>query len=206
MVTAREQWDAEAVLLLVDADSLALDNVVFRARDDPCVFLAPRARPELDGLVDRRRDAQDARALDEGLEFDDSGEPLVSGPGLVGDHDRVHELLWPGVLNLERLLVLEGLRTKASHDRHGGHGGDIAMCEAEAASNGLRAELVSDRRAAERRSVYRRGERAANLELEGEEVAAGLECMRVMAVALEEGPFMVAHDVGQLGRAEREAA
>ena len=42
----------------------------------------------------------------------------------------------------------------------------------------------------------------ALLELEREEVAASLEGVRVMLVAFEEGPFMIAYDVSQLGRAE----
>ncbi len=206
VVVAREQRDAEAVELLVDADTLAIYDVVFRARDDPRVLLKSGPRPELDGLVNGRRDADNARALDQRLEFDDSSEPLAGGPRFVGDHDRVHELLRPGVLDLERLLVLESLRSKPTHDRHGCHGCDVAMCKTEAASNGLSTELVLDRRAAEGRGVDGRRERAADLELEGKEVATGLESVRMVAVALEKGPFVIAHDVGQLGRAERETA
>ena len=50
------------------------------------------------GRVHGHGDVQDARALDD------------RRPGIVGDHDRVHELLGPGVLELKRLLVLTRLR------------------------------------------------------------------------------------------------
>ena len=76
------------------------------------------------------------------------------------------------------------------------------MSEPEAAADDLGAELVLDRGAAKGGSVDRGREGAADLELEGEQMAACLEGVRVMSIALEEGPLMIADDVCQLGRAE----
>ena len=78
------------------------------------------------------------------------------------------------------------------------------MCEAKTAAHGLGAELVLYRCTAERGSVDGRRKGATDLELEGEQMAACLEGVRVMSIALEEGPLMIADDVCQLGRAEGE--
>ena len=145
---------AEPVLLLVDAYSLALDDVVLGARDDPRVLLAARARPELDSLVDCRGDVQHTRALDKWLELHDRREFLAGRPCLVRNHDRVHEFLGPGVLDLERLLVLESLRPKAAHNGHRVDCRQLAVCETEASTRGLGTELVLDRCPAKSGRVY----------------------------------------------------
>lgn len=153
-VPVPNEWTAELVLLLVNANGLPLDDVVLRARDHPRVLLAARARPELHGLVDRGGNVHHACALDEWLELDHRGQLLAGRPGLVRDHDRVHELLGPGILNFERLLVLESLRTEAAHNSHRVDGSQVTICETEAATHGLGTELVLHGRAAKSRSVY----------------------------------------------------
>lgn len=142
------------MLLLVDAYSLPLDDVVLGARDRPRVLLAACARPELDCFIDRSGNVQYPCALDQRLELYDRRQLLAGRPGLVRDHDRVHEFLGPGVLYFECLLVLESLRTETAHDGHRVDGRQIAVCETKAATDGLGTELVLDGCPAKGGSVY----------------------------------------------------
>jgi hypothetical protein len=69
---------------------------------------------DLDRLVERRHHAKWPDPLGKGRKFDGRGEVITSGPGFMWDHDRVHDLLRPCVLNFERLLVFNRFWDKGS--------------------------------------------------------------------------------------------
>ena len=124
-----QEGDAIPVMLFFDAYSLSVDDVVFRGGDRSSIFLRARPVRELDGLVDHCRHRLDTRTLDEGLELDNGSDAVAGGPGLVWNHDRVHEFFWPGVLDLERLLVLEGLWAETAQDGDGVQGMEFSVRE-----------------------------------------------------------------------------
>lgn len=72
--------------------------------------------------MNRCRHRQDPNTLGERGELDNRSHLVAGGPCLVGNHDGVHELLWPGILDLEGLLVFERLGGKGANDgyRHDG--------------------------------------------------------------------------------------
>lgn len=201
-----EEGDAVAVRLLVDAQRAAVDDVVAGARDDARALLRALSCVQLHRLVERRRDRPHARALGQRRELDDRRERRTCRPRLVRQHDAVHQLLRPGVLDLQRLLVLERLGREPAQDADGQRGLQVAVRDAqpEPRPHRRRPQLVLDRRAPERRRGDGRRERPADLQLEREQVAPGLEGVCVGAVALEERPLVVAHQVRELRRAERQ--
>lgn len=137
------------VKLLLDAYSLPIMDLVLGCRNRARVLLRARPSTELDGLVDHRRDRLHARALGEGRKLDDCSNAVPGGPGLVRYHDGVHEFLGPCVLDLESLLILEGLRAETAQDGDGVHGMEFSVRETgEAWAHHSRAEFIVDRRAA----------------------------------------------------------
>lgn len=114
-----DQRSSSSVLLMIYADGAAIDQLMLGSDDRSCVFLPSSASVELDGLVNHRRHAEHSSTLDERLEFDDGSESIACGPSLVRNHDRVHELLWPSVLYLESLLILESFGSERTSDRDG---------------------------------------------------------------------------------------
>ena len=178
---------------LIGNNSMTIDNLVPRRRDNPCALLDTRPTEHLHCLVDSSGHIENPRALDERRELDNCGDTVTRSPSLVRDHDGVHELLRPGVFDLERLLVLERLRRESAEERHGGDGLEVV---GEAGADGGSVEFVGDGGAAKDGGVHGAGERPADLDLEGEEVAAGLEGVGVALGVLEEGPLVVADAVG----------
>jgi hypothetical protein len=91
----------------------------FMPRSDhrPRRFLPTSATVDLDRLVERRHYAKWPDPLGKGRKFDGRSEVIAGGPGFMRDHDRVHDLLRPCVLNLERLLVFDRFWDKGSQQR-----------------------------------------------------------------------------------------
>ena len=122
-----------------------------------------RATADLCSLVERRHHAQRPNPLGQRRELDDGGEVVACGPGLMRDHDGVHDLLGPCVLNLERLLVLDRLWGKGPQQRDRPVRLQI-VGKARARRGG--AELIGNGSTAVRAGVERRWQRTAELKLE----------------------------------------
>ena len=98
------------------------------------------------------------------MKLHDGGDAVACGPRLVGNHNTVHELLGPGVLNLERLLVLESFGTEAPDDVYWVNSMEVAVGESKAhGTDNRRAKLVVDSGAAQCGRADRRGERPSNV-------------------------------------------
>lgn len=166
-----------SMVLLIHADRLPVDNIVPVVRYHPRTLLRPAARVQLHGLVNRRRHVQHTRTLHERRELDHRGDFLPCCPCLVRDHDTVHKLLGPGVLDLECLLIFKRLGSEAAHDGDRTERSEVAVGDGESWADHGRAQLVMDGGAAQCTCGNGRREGAADLELEGEHVTAGLQCM-----------------------------
>ena len=119
---------------------------------------------DLDGLVERRHHAQRPNTLGQRRELDNRSEVVARSPGFMRDHDRVHDLLRPCVLNFKRLLVFERLRDKGSQQR------DPSLClqiVGKARARRDSAKLIGDGSTSVCARVERRWERTAEVELEG---------------------------------------
>lgn len=160
-----EERDAISVVLLLNAYGLAVDNFMARSGYRTRVLLHSGAYAELHDFVDRCCDCLHTRALYERLELYDCRNAVPSSPGLVRDHDRVHELFRPCVLYLQGLLVLQSFRAEAAEDGDGMNGMELPVrqSEGEARSNQSSAELVVNRRATQGSSTDRGRQRAADM-------------------------------------------
>jgi hypothetical protein len=69
---------------------------------------------DLDRLVERRHYAERPDPFGKGRKFDGRGEVIPGGPCFMWDHDRVHDLLRPCVLNFKRLLIFDSFWDKGS--------------------------------------------------------------------------------------------
>lgn len=165
------------MVLLVHANRLPIDDVMPVGRYHPRTLLHPAARVQLHRLINRRRHVEHTRALHKGRELDHRSDLLAGGPRLVRDHDAVHQLLGPGILDLERLLVLECLRSEAAQDGDRTERGEVAVRDGEARADHSCAQLVVHGRATQRTRGDRRREGAADLELEGEKMTPCLQCV-----------------------------
>lgn len=179
-------------MVIENRDCSVSDQVVLHLYDMARRFLIAGATERANGLVEEGGDALYANALCQRGELDERGEIIACGPGLVGEHEGIHQLVGPGILDLQGLLVLQRLGGKRPQDSYGTGRSQIGR---EARADGRCTQLVEDRRTTIGEGRGRGGQRAANAQLEGEEVPTGLEGMAVFLLALEEGPVVVADDI-----------